>query len=772
MKKYLFLLFSILSCCNLFAQQCVGNQSYTLNPPGPYSPGQIVNVSYTLDSWTQVNINWIIAFDIDYGNGWTSISPVSAPGNPGGVSGNWIWDNQNTYPSGVNFGPGYRFQNNNNPNWGTSSTGPFTLSFDLVVGNSCINNDLSINISVLGDCQTGGWNNGACCPPSMFNIYSGNSVSDTVFNSHYVDDCSNFLWGLNNQTYFQSGIYIYNSLNSFGCPQVDSLYLSLGTEGCTDSNACNYDSLSLCDDGSCIYDISSPVIINTCTDLSDGAVTVNLNQPVSGSSYFFSVDGSSLTQYFDTISGLSSGYYDYEFFIDGVSCGHQTIEILDFPLINYSINSVNETCQGTSDGIAYINSLGGNSNTNGTISTLSYCSSNPNFNFLTNPQAIIQDVELIGDNINISNNTSLISDFYEDYTYLYADVTQGQTYTINVTLGNMGFQAYDPEEVNIYIDFNIDGDFTDPGENLGSFNIPFGTWNPSMIFPFTFTVPSNSQIGPTRIRVVCMGNAGSNTTMGPCESPSGFDPPWFGATEDYSLVINGNNNYTYLWSNGSFSDSITGLSSGQYNVVISDQNGCSTIDSVIIDTSYSLSVNTSADQTICHGGDPAQISSATNSSNCSFYWSPSSDFIDPNSQNPNFSSGIYSTTVYYVTATDLNSCTATDSIVINVNPVPNVTLNINPNPACLNDTIQLFAVTSIPLNLYRFQYNNGNGWQNIITTNGGGWGNINPQFFNSISSTTQFRVRVREWWGCTVSSWSPTISVPVNLINTPLISHN
>ena len=318
---------------------------------------------------------------------------------------------------------------------------------------------------------------------------------------------------------------------------------------------------------------------------------------------------------------------------------------------------------------------------------------------------------------------------------MYADVTQGQTYTINVTLGNMGFQAYDPEEVNIYIDFNIDGDFTDPGENLGSLNIPFGTWNPSMIFPFTFTVPTNSQIGPTRIRVVCMGNAGSNTTMGPCESPSGFDPPWFGATEDYSLVINGNNNYTYLWSNGSFSDSITNLSSGQYNVVISDQNGCSTIDSVIIDTSYSLSVNTSADQTICHGGDPAQISSATNSSNCSFYWSPSSDFINPNSQNPNFSSGIYSTTVYYVTATDLNSCTATDSIVINVNPVPNVTLNISPNPACLNDTIQLFAVTSIPLNLFRFQYNNGNGWQNIITTNGGGWGNINPQFFNSISST-------------------------------------
>ena len=164
--------------------QCVGTQSATLSPVGPYSTGQVVTVTYTLSSFTQVNINWIIAFDIDYGIGWSSISPVSAPGNPGGSGGTWIWDVQNTYPSGLNFGPGYRFQNNGNTDWGTSSTGPFTLSFQLVVGSAC--QDLSIDLSVLGDCQTGGWSNGSCCSDPPYSIYNGssslsiNSISNNI----------------------------------------------------------------------------------------------------------------------------------------------------------------------------------------------------------------------------------------------------------------------------------------------------------------------------------------------------------------------------------------------------------------------------------------------------------------------------------------------------------------------------------------------------------------------------------------------------------------
>ena len=96
--KILFLILFIVFNNNLQAQ-CVGSQTSSMSPVGPYSAGQVVTVTYTLSSFTQVNVNWIIAFDVDYGNGWASISPVSAPGNPGGSGGSWTWDVQNTYPS-------------------------------------------------------------------------------------------------------------------------------------------------------------------------------------------------------------------------------------------------------------------------------------------------------------------------------------------------------------------------------------------------------------------------------------------------------------------------------------------------------------------------------------------------------------------------------------------------------------------------------------------------------------------------------------------------
>jgi len=69
---------------NFINAQCLGSQSFTLNPAGPYIAGQTVTVTYTLNNFIQTNSNWIIAFDIDCGSGWSSISPVSAPGNPGG----------------------------------------------------------------------------------------------------------------------------------------------------------------------------------------------------------------------------------------------------------------------------------------------------------------------------------------------------------------------------------------------------------------------------------------------------------------------------------------------------------------------------------------------------------------------------------------------------------------------------------------------------------------------------------------------------------------
>ena len=185
--KQLFLILFL--CLGISASsQCVSNQSATLTPAGPYQPGDVVVVNYTLGTFTQLNINWIIAFQINLGVGWTNLTPLITPGNPGGSSGFWMWDLQNTYPSGLNFGPGWRFFNTSNGNWGTGSTGPFTMKFRVTVAPTCTADNLSISMNVIGDCLTGGWNNGSCCVDPAYNIYNGTVLPYTIGTSliyHY-----------------------------------------------------------------------------------------------------------------------------------------------------------------------------------------------------------------------------------------------------------------------------------------------------------------------------------------------------------------------------------------------------------------------------------------------------------------------------------------------------------------------------------------------------------------------------------------------------------
>ena len=153
--------------------QCSSNQSAVLTPLGPYTSGQVVSVSYTLGSFAGININWIHAFQINLGVGWTNPTPTTTPGNPFGSTGNWLWDLQNTYPAGFNFGPGWRFVNAFTSGWGTSSSGPFTMSFQVTVATTCTTDNLSISMNVFDDCTTGGWANGTCCNDPAYNIYNG-----------------------------------------------------------------------------------------------------------------------------------------------------------------------------------------------------------------------------------------------------------------------------------------------------------------------------------------------------------------------------------------------------------------------------------------------------------------------------------------------------------------------------------------------------------------------------------------------------------------------
>lgn len=110
--------------------------------------------------------------------------------------------------------------------------------------------------------------------------------------------------------------------------------------------------------------------------------------------------------------------------------------------------------------------------------------------------------------------------FYSDFTSISTNLTQGDAYTITVTPTWTG-TVYD-EGYSVWIDYNKDGDFTDAGEQVWTQaktkNTPVSG---------TFTIPSGTVIGSTRMRVSMKYNAIPTS----CESFT------YGEVEDYTVNL-------------------------------------------------------------------------------------------------------------------------------------------------------------------------------------------------------------------------------------------
>ncbi|MEO5641694.1 MAG: PKD domain-containing protein [Bacteroidia bacterium] len=129
----------------------------------------------------------------------------------------------------------------------------------------------------------------------------------------------------------------------------------------------------------------------------------------------------------------------------------------------------------------------------------------------------------------------------------------------------------------------------------------------------------------------------------------------------------GNGPYTFAWTpNVSSSNSATGLAAGNYQVTITDSNGCSTTQTTIITQPAQLTIIANANTASVCAGTAVQLSSNGNGGTpaYTYAWMPG----PLAGSNQNIIPSV--TTTYTAYIADVNGCSDSATVLVVVNPVP------------------------------------------------------------------------------------------------------
>jgi gliding motility-associated-like protein len=155
------------------------------------------------------------------------------------------------------------------------------------------------------------------------------------------------------------------------------------------------------------------------------------------------------------------------------------------------------------------------------------------------------------------------------------------------------------------------------------------------------------------------------------------------------------NNATISWDyNITDGSPFTVLSGTTTYTVTASLNGCSSSDMVTITSTQVPSVNAGNDQTLCEG-DTVNLS-ATNPDLATISWSNGiTDGVDftPNSGQNNF-----------IVSADLNGCIVTDTVVVNVIPLPTFNLTQQNPTVCSGTDGEIIISGLLPNNSYEYTY--------------------------------------------------------------------
>ncbi|NMD00783.1 MAG: hypothetical protein GYA62_13830, partial [Bacteroidales bacterium] len=202
-----------------------------------------------------------------------------------------------------------------------------------------------------------------------------------------------------------------------------------------------------------------------------------------------------------------------------------------------------------------------------------------------------------------------------------------------------------------------------------------GNYQPNALYQTTYF---------RRIVVISNGNITENDTsnviiinVAPLNANASSTAVLCNGQNTGSATVNptgGSGGYSYIWDNGNTSHSITNVPAGVYWVTITDNTGCSRIDSLSIYQPPALLASTTQTNVTCYGlnNGTATINASGGTPPYFYHWS--------NNSSTQTTSGL-SATNYTVTTTDNHGCTMVNSVSISQPPAISINTTVT-NATC------------------------------------------------------------------------------------------
>ncbi|MEQ8908424.1 MAG: PKD domain-containing protein, partial [Vicingaceae bacterium] len=395
----------------------------------------------------------------------------------------------------------------------------------------------------------------------------------------------------------------------------------------TDQNGCTATtSVTISEPATLVGAIANSFDVS-CNGGNDGLAVVDPQGGTAPYTYLWSNN-----QTADTTRNLNAGNYSVTI-TDQNACTATTAVIISEPsaLTTTISSSTNISCNGLSDGIVTVSANGGTTpytylwsdnqttatasnlpagNYQVTVSDNNQCTSVESIT-LTEPASLVcsNGTQINASCKDLSDGSAkvIVNGGTQPYTYLWSDNQQTDSAS-NLSAGNYSVTVTDQNNCSSVSSFLI----TEPDSLLSATSITNG--------------------------VSCTGFSNGEASV----SATGGTQP-----------------YTYLWSNNSTNDTISGLFAGKYFVTLSDQNGCSIVDSVeLVGPTQLVSTIGSSTDVSCNGGSDGFAYANANGG------TPPYTYLWSNNANTdtlrNLSAG-----TYVLTLTDANGCNSGATVTIN-----------------------------------------------------------------------------------------------------------